>query len=80
MLYEVITGRIQTKRNDEIGDLASSINTMIGSLEQAQRERISSEHRLARLVELVEEGICLIGPDNLIWFANPALASRNNFV
>ncbi|WP_319579346.1 CHASE4 domain-containing protein [uncultured Methanospirillum sp.] len=71
----LLSGRIQTRRDDEIGDLATSINTMIGSFELAQRERISSEHRLARLVELVEEGICLIGPDNLIWFANPALAS-----
>ncbi len=71
----LLSGRIQTRRDDEIGDLATSINTMISSLEQTQRERISSEHRLARLVELVEEGICLIGPDNLIWFANPALAS-----
>ncbi len=71
----LLSGRILTRRDDEIGDLATSINTMISSFEQAQRERITSEHRLARLVELVEEGICLIGPDNLIWFANPALAS-----
>lgn len=70
----LLSGRIKTKRDDEISDLAGSINNMISSLEQAQQERISSEHRLSRLVELVEEGICLIGPDNLIWFSNPALA------
>lgn len=70
----LLSGRIKTKREDEIGDLAASINNMIRSLEQAQKEKISSEHRLSRLVELVEEGICLIGPDNLIWFSNPALA------
>jgi PAS domain S-box-containing protein len=70
----LLSRRIHSDRDDEIGDLVSSINTMIDSLEQVQKERISSEHRLARLVELVEEGICLIGPDNLIWFSNPALA------
>lgn len=68
-----LSGRIENDRDDEIGDLAASINTMIGSIEEAQRERLSSEHRLARLVELVEEGICLIGPDNLIWFANATI-------
>jgi len=71
----LLSGRIKIDRNDEIGDLASSINTMIGSLEQALQERLSSEHRLARLIELVEEGICLIGPDHQIWFANPAFAA-----
>ena len=70
-----LSGRITSSRQDEIGDLTQSLNTMLSSLEEAQRERITSEQRLARLIELVEEGICLIGPDNLIWFANPTLAS-----
>lgn len=69
-----LSGRIKVNRNDEIGDLANSLNLMLISLEEAQRERITSEQRLARLIELVEEGICLIGPDSLIWFANPTLA------
>ncbi len=70
-----LSGRIPLNRDDEIGDLTSSINSMIGSLEASHRERLTSEHRLARLVELVEEGICLVGPDNLIWFANATVGT-----
>jgi PAS domain S-box-containing protein len=70
-----LSGRIPEERQDEIGDLTTSINGMLASLEQAQQERLTSEQRLSRLIDLVEEGICLIGPDGLIWFANPTLAS-----
>ncbi|PKL60175.1 MAG: hypothetical protein CVV33_04010, partial [Methanomicrobiales archaeon HGW-Methanomicrobiales-4] len=70
-----LSGRIGINRDDEIGDLTSSINTMLASLEKAQRERITSEQRLSRLIDLVEEGICLVGPDGIIWFANPTMAS-----
>ena len=50
-----LSGRIPGTRQDEIGDLTTSINTMLTSLEQAQRERVTSEQRLTRLIELVEE-------------------------
>jgi PAS domain S-box-containing protein len=70
-----LSGRIDIKRDDEIGDLTHSINSMLASLEEAQLGRITSEQRLSRLIDLVEEGICLIGPDGLIWFANPMMAS-----
>lgn len=70
-----LSERIRIRRSDEIGDLASSINLMLADLEQAQQERLTSEQRVATLIEIVEEGICLTGPDGQIWFANPALAS-----
>ena len=70
-----LSGRISGDRHDEIGDLTTSINSMLASLEEAHRERLTLEQRLTRIIELVEEGICLIGPDGLIWFANPTMAS-----
>ncbi|HWQ67731.1 MAG TPA: CHASE4 domain-containing protein [Methanospirillum sp.] len=70
-----LSGRLTMQRSDEIGELATSINTMLSSLEVAQQERLTSEQRVSRLIELVQEGICLVGPDGLIWFANPMMGT-----
>ena len=69
-----LSERIRIERKDEIGDLAASINTMLALLRDAQRERSTLEQRLSKIIELVEEGICLVGPDGMIWFANPTMA------
>jgi sensor domain CHASE-containing protein len=71
----LLSGRITTRRDDEIGDLCRSINHMLDQIEQAEEQRHATEQRLSRLIALAEEGICLVGPDNRIWFANPKLAS-----
>ena len=71
----LLSGRIKTGRDDEIGDLSRSINQMLDQIEQAVEQRHATEQRLSRLIALAEEGICLVGPDNRIWFANPKLAS-----
>ncbi len=69
-----LSERIRIHRRDEIGDLAASINAMLSSLQDAQQERIASEQRLSKVIEMVDEGICLVGPDGIIWFANPTMA------
>ena len=71
----LLSGRIKTGRDDEIGDLSRSINLMLDQIEQAVEQRHATEQRLSRLIALAEEGICLMGPDNHIWFANPKMAS-----
>ncbi|HOL42174.1 MAG TPA: CHASE4 domain-containing protein, partial [Methanospirillum sp.] len=71
----LLSGRIKTERDDEIGDLCRSINHMLDQIEQAEEQRHATEQRLSRLIALAEEGICLVGPDIRIWFANPKLAS-----
>lgn len=71
----LLSGRIKIGRTDEIGDLSSSINHMLDQIEQAVEQRHATEQRLSRLIALAEEGICLVGPDSRIWFANPKLAS-----
>jgi len=71
----LLSGRIKTGRNDEIGDLGRSINQMLDQIERAVEQRHATEQRLSRLIALAEEGICLVGPDRRIWFANPKLAS-----
>jgi PAS domain S-box len=71
----LLSGRLKTGRDDEIGDLSRSINQMLDQIEQAVEQRHATEQRLSRLIALAEEGICLVGPDFRIWFANPKLAS-----
>lgn len=71
----LLSGRIKTGRSDEIGDLSRAINLMLNQLEQAVEQKHATEQRLSRLIAMAEEGICLIDPDGLIWFANPKLAS-----
>ncbi len=71
----LLSSRIKIKRNDEIGDLSRAINQMLDQIEHAVEQRHAMEQRLSRLIALAEEGICLVGPDNRIWFANPKLAS-----
>ncbi|PWR72925.1 CHASE4 domain-containing protein [Methanospirillum stamsii] len=71
----LLSVRIKTDRNDEIGDLGRSINQMLDHIEKAVEERHATEQRLSRLIALAEEGICLVNPDHQIWFANPKMAS-----
>lgn len=71
----LLSGRIKTGREDEIGDLSRSINMMLNQIENAVEQRHTTEQRLSRLIALAEEGIGLIGPDKRIWFANPRFAA-----
>jgi len=71
----LLSGRVRSGRDDEIGEMAASINEMLTFLEKAMEERSITEQRLSRFIALAEEGICLVGPDHKIWFANPKIAS-----
>ena len=71
----LLSGRVRSGSDDEIGDLAASINKMLVLLEKATDQRSVTEQRLSRLIALAEEGISLIDSDYKIWFANPKMAS-----
>ena len=57
-----LTQRVNIRRNNEIGVLATSINTMAKSLEKKTRETVLSEKRFRELFNNIIEGIYQCGP------------------
>jgi len=71
-----LTQRVNIKRSDEIGALATSINTMAISLEEKTKETIRSEKRYRELFNSIKEGIyqCEPGVEGMFTWVNIAFA------
>ncbi len=69
----LLSGRLPAGRDDEIGEISETINRMLTQLEREEKERTASERRFRDLIELAEEGICVITYDGVIQFANPKM-------
>ncbi|MCJ7723987.1 MAG: diguanylate cyclase [Anaerolineales bacterium] len=53
------TSRVEIKGNDEIAGLATSVNSMLDSIQQSQRKGRESEERYRAVVEQTSDGIFL---------------------
>ncbi|MCP4253751.1 MAG: PAS domain S-box protein, partial [Candidatus Scalindua sp.] len=71
-----LTQRVNIKRSDEIGTLATSINTMAISLEEMTKETILSEKRYKELFDSIDDGIyqCEPGVEGVFTWVNIAFA------
>lgn len=71
-----LTQRVNIKRSDEIGSLASSINTMAISLEEKTKETVLSEKRYRELFNSIKDGIyqCETGVEGTFTWVNIAFA------
>jgi PAS domain S-box-containing protein len=83
-----LSARAKTTQATEIGELAYAFNEMTSKLEAQQatidrkqlelaqlyNETIAAKEQYRALVELAQEGIVIIDPDEVIRFANPAFA------
>jgi len=69
-----LTQRVKIKRNDEIGMLATSINSMAISLEEKTKETIQSEKRYRELFNSINDGIyqCEPGAEGVFTWVNIA--------
>ena len=63
---------LDTVSNDELGNLASSINRMVSSLEASKRDLLESERRYKAVVEDQTELVVRMDPRGGITFANAA--------
>ena len=68
--------RLEEQSPDEIGSLASMINSMLTSLETYHQERVKAEERYRAIVQDQTELICRCTPDGIVTFANDSF-SRN---
>jgi PAS domain S-box-containing protein len=64
--------RLDVRGNDELSNLGSSINGMLGALERIQEEHIRSERRYRAVVEDQTEMISRFLPDGTLVFVNEA--------
>jgi diguanylate cyclase (GGDEF)-like protein/PAS domain S-box-containing protein len=71
------SSRVEAEGNDEIFRLASSVNSMLDSLEKSQAKERVSEERFRSLYENATIGIYRTSPNGHILMANPALSQRN---
>ena len=71
-----LTQRVKIKRTDEIGMLATSINSMAISLEEKTKETVRSEKRYRELFNSIREGIyqCEPGVEGVFTWVNMAFA------
>ncbi|MCP4273666.1 MAG: PAS domain S-box protein [Gammaproteobacteria bacterium] len=71
-----LTQRVKILRSDEIGMLATSINTMAISLEEKTKETILSEKRYRELLDSINDGIyqCEPGVEGVFTWVNIAFA------
>lgn len=67
-----IASRLEVKGNDELSDLAISINDMLKALEQAQNELVKSEYLYKAVVNEQSDFILRTLADGTITFANDA--------
>lgn len=66
--------RVEARGRDEVGRLASSINTMLAALERSEGEARASEERYRAVVEDQAELVCRWRPNGDIVFANRAFS------
>ena len=57
-----LSARLRITGTDELGRLASSINTMLDSLKEARQRQVESETRYQTLVRQAREGVAIIDP------------------
>jgi PAS domain S-box-containing protein len=57
----------------ELAALGEAVNRMLARLRRVHQELASSEYQYRRLVEMAQEGILVIDPQDNINFANPAI-------
>jgi len=78
-----ISARVITSGDDELEHLAGSINTMLDSLESAERSLKESEERYRALFERAPDAILVIGLDDdeagVITAANRAAAEQHGY-
>jgi len=67
------TSRVEVNGNDEIFGLATSVNTMLDSLENSRAKERESQEHFRSLYENATFGIFRTTPDGHILMANPAL-------
>ncbi len=69
-----LSERVDIKRDDEIGELANSFNTMAKSLDEKTREVVHSEKRYRELFDAIKEGVYQSEPgaDGVFTFINKA--------
>jgi len=69
-----LNARIAIDARDEIGELASGLNAMAGSLEEERHSVAGTEHRYREIFENAMEGIFQVTEDGILLNANRALA------
>lgn len=65
--------RVYLRRRDELGQLASSLNTMSERTGRLVAELTSQKEEIQGIIEAMEEGLLVIEPDDTIGLSNPAL-------
>ena len=66
--------RLEEQSPDEIGSLASMINSMLASLETYHQEQVKADERYRAIVQDQTELICRCTPDGVVTFANDSFA------
>jgi two-component system, OmpR family, phosphate regulon sensor histidine kinase PhoR len=66
------THRTSLRRNDELGELAESLNSMTGQLELRDRELSTELERSREVLAAMTEGVLLIESDGRLLRSNPA--------
>lgn len=61
---------VEVKGPEEVADLANSVKTMALSLVEGRQQLSQSEARYKAIVETMNEGVMLLGPDQRITFCN----------
>ncbi|GEM_PF-679468 len=71
---QTLSLRMNMNRNDELGSFAMALDRMLASLEEKENALIHSKRRYRDLVNLAEEGICVVRDEGKIAFSNPRMA------
>lgn len=64
--------RVNIKRNDELGDMANSFNSMAEFISQKVRDLTYKEHYNYRLLESIADGLMVTNRESIIVQVNPA--------
>jgi len=64
--------RTSVRRNDELGDLAGSLNDMASQLETQVDQLATEKERSAQVLSAMSEGVIVVDADGLLLRANPA--------